>query len=278
MSQKLRNMNITLTNSIFELKKKEKVKSELNNENNYYSLLNKKRKRNLLNKKMKIIINKCPSCASALLRKHYNHIHDKNMNNNINIIGNKNKNINEMFYNDKENSNLSKNIPENKDLIENKFPLFIGNSNLLLNKEDMSSQKTFAKTHNILKIDKENELSETKENKNDLFHENKINGKIYNKNNDIINNNNNKINSFDIKDEKNNMKISSIYNTKENKNNERLNKDINFQRKKIIHYQISEGNNKEDKKELREKLNEPLLNNKSYAIFLKVQKCVAPEI
>ena len=175
MSQKLRNMNITLTNSIFELKKKEKVKSELNNENNYYSLLNKKRKRNLLNKKMKIIINKCPSCASALLRKHYNHIHDKNMNNNINIIGNKNKNINEIFYNDKENSNLSKNIPENKDIIENKFPLFIGNSNLLLNKEDMSSQKTFAKTHNILKIDKENELSETKENKNDLFHENKIN-------------------------------------------------------------------------------------------------------
>jgi hypothetical protein len=227
---------------------------------------------------MKIIINKCPSCASALLRKHYNHIQDKNMNNNINIIGNKNKNINEIFYNDKENSNLSKNIPENKDLIENKFPLFIGNSNLLLNKEDMSSQKTFAKTHNILKIDKENELSETKENKNDLFHENKINGKIYNKNNDIINNNNNKINSFDIKDEKNNMKISSIYNTKESKNNERLNKDINFQRKKIIHYQISEGNNKEDKKELREKLNEPLLNNKSYAIFLKVQKCVAPEI
>ena len=67
MSKKLGNINIILTNSILDLKKKEKVKSDLINENSYYSLINKKRKRNSSNKKMKIIINKCPSCASSLL-------------------------------------------------------------------------------------------------------------------------------------------------------------------------------------------------------------------
>lgn len=47
----------------------------LEKENEFYSLLSKKRKRNKSNNKCNYIINICPSCASSKLRKIYKHFH-----------------------------------------------------------------------------------------------------------------------------------------------------------------------------------------------------------
>ena len=78
MSQDLGNINIILSSTLNM--DNEKNKSELNKENNFYSLINKKRKRNYSNKKYKIY--KCPACASFSLRKLYKHIHEINYPNN----------------------------------------------------------------------------------------------------------------------------------------------------------------------------------------------------
>lgn len=277
MSQKLGNINIILTNSILDLKKKEKVKSDLINENSYYSLINKKRKRNSSNKKMKIIINKCPSCASSLLEKHYKHIHDKNIDNNNNIFENKNKRKKEISCNYEQNPNLS-NKNENNQFIINNSPSFNVYSKLLFKNEDVHNQETFSKNHNILQKYKESEITKVKENKDELFDKRIINEKSSYKDNninagDITQNNIIKTSIFDVKDINKAENISSIYNAKENKNKERLNKTINYQRKKIIHNQLSTENTQKNK-EFKEKISEL----SSPTIFLKVKKCVAPEI
>ena len=277
MSQKLGNINIILTNSILDLKKKEKVKSDLINENSYYSLINKKRKRNSSNKKMKIIINKCPSCASSLLEKHYKHIHDEHIDNNNNIFENKNKRKKEISCNYEQNPNLS-NKNENNQFIINNSPSFNVYSKLLFKNEDVHSQETFSKNHNILQKYKESEISKVKENKDELFDKRIINEKSYYKDNnshteDITQNNIIKSSIFDLKEMNKAENKSSINNAKENKNNERLNKTINFQRKKIIHNQLPTENTQK-KKEFKEKISELA----SPTIFLKVKKCVAPEI
>ena len=90
---------------------------------------------------------------------------------------------------------------------------------------------------------------------------------------DITQNNIIKTSIFDVKDINKAENISSIYNAKENKNKERLNKTINYQRKKIIHNQLSTENTQKNK-EFKEKISEL----SSPTIFLKVKKCVAPEI
>ena len=277
MSKKLGNINIILTNSILDLKKKEKVKSDLINENSYYSLMNKKRKRNYSNKKMKIIINKCPSCASSLLEKHYKHIHDEHIDNNNYIFENKNKRKKEISYNNKQNPNLS-NKNENNQFIINNSPSFNVYSKLLFKNEDVHSQETFSKNHNILQKYKESEISKVKENKDELFDKRIINEKSYYKDNnshteDITQNNIIKSSIFDLKEMNKAENKSSINNAKENKNNERLNKTINYQRKKTIHNQLPTENTQK-KKEFKEKISELA----SPTIFLKVKKCVAPEI
>ena len=56
-------------------------KTDLNMENDFYSLIQKKRKRHYSNKKndnYNYNIYKCPSCASSLLNKYYKHIHEIN--------------------------------------------------------------------------------------------------------------------------------------------------------------------------------------------------------
>ena len=277
MSQKLGNINIILTNSILDLKKKEKVKSDLINENSYYSLINKKRKRNSSNKKMKIIINKCPSCASSLLEKHYKHIHDEHIDNNNYIFENKNKRKKEISYNNKQNPNLS-NKNENNQFIINNSPSFNVYSKLLFKNEDVHNQETFSKNHNILQKYKESEISKVKENKDELFDKRIINEKSYYKDNnshteDITQNNIIKSSIFDLKEMNKAENKSSINNAKENKNNERLNKTINYQRKKTIHNQLPTEDTQK-KKEFKEKISELA----SPTIFLKVKKCVAPEI
>jgi len=277
MSQKLGNINIILTNSILDLKKKEKVKSDLINENSYYSLINKKRKRNSSNKKMKIIINKCPSCASSLLEKHYKHIHGEHIANN-NIFENKNKGKKEISCNNKPNPNLSNKNENNQFNINNSLS-FIVYSKLLFKNEDVHNQETLSKNHNILQKYKESEISKVKENKDELINNRIINEKSSYKDNntnidDISKNNNIKTSILDVKEMNKTENISSIYNVKGNKNNERLNKNINYQRKKIIHDQVPKENHQKNKEEFNEnktKLSSP-------TIFLKVKKCVAPEI
>ena len=109
MSQKLGNINIILTNSFYQGNKKEQLKiKDIINENNYYSLINKKRKRSLSHKAHKLNVNKCPSCASTLLGKYYNHIHNHNKNKiieNINLKKKENNpenNIVNIIYDKKE--------------------------------------------------------------------------------------------------------------------------------------------------------------------------------
>ena len=277
MSKKLGNINIILTNSILDLKKKEKVKTDLINENSYYSLINKKRKRNSSNKKMKIIINKCPSCASSLLEKHYKHIHDEHIDNNNYIFENKNKRKKEISYNNKQNPNLSNKNENNQFNINNSLSFNVY-SKLLFKNEDVHSQETFSKNHNILQKYKESEISKVKENKDELFDKRIINEQSYYKDNnshteDITQNNIIKSSIFDLKEMNKAENKSSINNAKENKNNERLNKTINYQRKKTIHNQLPTENTQK-KKEFKEKISELA----SPTIFLKVKKCVAPEI
>lgn len=77
MLDDLGNVNIVLSNELYIEKGKEKNKSDLNKENDFYSLINKKRKRHFSNNK-NYKVYKCPSCASSFLSKYYKHIHEKN--------------------------------------------------------------------------------------------------------------------------------------------------------------------------------------------------------
>ena len=74
MSQNLGNLNFYLRSSL-NYRDIEDQKTDLNKENDFYSLINKKRKRHISNKNYKIM--KCPSCASTSLRNFYKHIHEK---------------------------------------------------------------------------------------------------------------------------------------------------------------------------------------------------------
>ena len=73
MSQNLGNLNFYLRSSL-NYRDIEQQKTDLNKENDFYSLISRKRKRHISNKNYKIM--KCPSCASSSLRKFYKHIHE----------------------------------------------------------------------------------------------------------------------------------------------------------------------------------------------------------
>ena len=73
MSQNLGNLNFYLRSSL-NYRDIEQQKADLNKENDFYSLISRKRKRHISNKNYKIM--KCPSCASSSLRNFYKHIHE----------------------------------------------------------------------------------------------------------------------------------------------------------------------------------------------------------
>jgi len=89
MLDDLGNVNIVLSNEIHIQRGKEENKSDLNKENYFYSLINKKRKRHFSNNK-NYKVYKCPSCASSFLCKYYKHIHEIN---NFKLNNNNNKNF-----------------------------------------------------------------------------------------------------------------------------------------------------------------------------------------
>ena len=100
MFEDLDKYDFILTNNQDFEKEIEKNKTDLVKENDFYSFINKKRKRHFSKKKYNIY--KCPSCASSTLGKLYKHIHEKhyNQNNNKNLHNiEKKSNIKEIEYN-----------------------------------------------------------------------------------------------------------------------------------------------------------------------------------
>ena len=208
MSQKLGNINITLTNSFYQGNKKEQLKiKDIINENNYYSLINKKRRRSLSHKAHKLNINKCPSCASTLLGKYYNHIHNHN----------KNKII--------ENINLKKkeNNPEIK-MVNNIYDI----------KEDKFNQETSSKIDNKnqnnknkgkIKYDENNDIQNNNHNldytsHNDDIPFNNSKNSLNHKNKDMINNNSSiRINDKSQRNKKSNRFYDKIDYDKDNETN-----------------------------------------------------------
>ena len=94
MSQNFGNLKFYLRSSL-NYRDIEQQKTDLNKENDFYSLINKKRKRHWCNKNYKIM--KCPSCASSSLRNFYKHIHE-NKNHKMREFEENNQQINELKY------------------------------------------------------------------------------------------------------------------------------------------------------------------------------------
>ena len=147
MSQHFGNLRFVLSN---ELVIKEKTKSDLNNENEFYSLMNKKRKRNISLKNKNYLIYKCPSCASCKLRKFYKHIHEKNnINNDSNIINIQNNFDSQNIY------GLNSQSPNKKVLntININFPKNIKEyNNEKQNTNNLEDEITYKNNNNIIKI------------------------------------------------------------------------------------------------------------------------------
>ena len=173
MSQNLGGIKFLLSNSYHQ--EKEEMKNELIKENNFYSLINKKRKRNISNKN--IIVNKCPSCASSKLSKlykHVHHIHEKNRQ--------QEKSVNDIHANKMKINinpqNMNKNIVNNT-LNNNKnswnhnfYPNFNSNNNLNeVQNNFLRNNCTFSKHEDI-----QNPLSKG------INQNNNISERIYSKN------------------------------------------------------------------------------------------------
>jgi hypothetical protein len=267
MSKKLGNINIILTNTFYEGNEKEK--SEINNENNYYALINKKRKRNSSYKVHKINVDKCPSCASSLLRKHYKHIHDI-INSNINI--------------DNKNDIRIKNLENKKDknsFLEIKNKNFNNNMDLFAKNDIKSNQETFSKKDNFIQNNKNqrfSKISKYDEKENDL-----INKNIINKNNNYQDNspniissifNNNNANEFiDAENEKNYLLNLNSY--KQKQKNKLDEKDANHSFLDKVENQDNNTYENNNQIKILKIVIEP---KKPEQIFLKVQKRIAPEI
>jgi len=240
MSEKLGNINIILTNSFYQ--NSEQEKADLINENNYYSMMNKKRKRNNSHKRYKLNISKCPSCASSFLRKYYYHIHnDKNVNNKNKSIENRNNKIIEINENQNKSSNNEHKLMKNDN----------NNNNLFMDlNSDKYNYETQSKNHNYANNYNENEIHDYKNIP--------MNINCINQDKNIILNKNQNINNFsfnNVNDEVN--EYSQSHN------------DNQINNQKIWITKIKEEN---------EKIKNENLPKKSGQIYLKVKKCVAPEI
>ena len=240
MSEKLGNINIILTNSFYQ--NSEKEKADLINENNYYSMMNKKRKRKNSHKSHKLNISKCPSCASSFLRKYYYHIHnDKNVNNKNKSIENRNNKIIEINENQNKSSNNEHKLMKNDN----------NNNNLFMDlNSDKYNYETQSKNHNYANNYNENEIHDYKNIPMNINCINQDKNIILNKNQNInhfsFNNVNDEVNEYSQSHNDNQIKNQKIWITK-----------------------IKEEN---------KKIKNENLPKKSGQIYLKVKKCVAPEI
>ena len=240
MSEKLGNINIILTNSFYQ--NSEKEKADLINENNYYSMMNKKRKRKNSHKSHKLNISKCPSCASSFLRKYYYHIHnDKNVNNKNKSIENRNNKIIEINENQNKSSNNEHKLMKNDN---NNNNLFMDLNSDKYNYETQSKNHNYANNYNKIEIYDYKNIP--------------MNINCINQDKNIILNKNQNINNFsfnNVNDEIN--EYSQSHN------------DNQINNQKIWITKIKEEN---------EKIKNENLPKKSGQIYLKVKKCVAPEI
>ena len=279
MSQKLGNINIILTNLSYEGNEKTKDKNELINDNKYYALINKKRKRNSSHKNLKFNINRCPSCASALLSKYYKHIHDKNIGNEIKSQNNDDFNNNK-FSEIRNTSYIdSKNMKKNDDFFADKYLKINKNEQLFTKNEAISNQETFNKNPKDLNIKKNENISKFNEKRKELLNENKINFNDSLKNDidytkyDSSFKNNNSINFFDENITKKEMNNSAFVNENESAKNKFKN-EMTIPKKIISQKQIYP----EIKyRKLEQKSKNESSGTKNVEIILKVQKLVAPE-
>ena len=279
MSQKLGNKKIVLTNSFFQ--GKEIDKADLTIENNYYALINKKRKRNSSHKNSRITINKCPSCASELLRKKYNHIHCNKIDNRNKIVEIKDNNNDMNYRNKNESSKIAINKIENNSFTGKYYPKYNENKKLFFNNEDKANQETLQKNFNVSQ-DKKGERGIFKFNeneKNEMFRKNIIKDKNYNKNensyNFVNNNNNNKINATDEKGKNIISFNSSIFKSENYPTNEQLNQNVKLSTKIENKTSIPAEN---ILKKSNEKIDSMNNTKKPSQFLLKVQKRIAPEI
>ena len=181
------NVNIILSNELYAQGENEKNKYDINKENDFYSLINKKRKRHFSNNK-NYKAYKCPSCASSFLSKYYKHIHEKN---NFQS-NNKNKNLETTKINQQGQDSQS------KIKMQNISSFFKNYNNINLKKEnDLSDDITkMNNQNNIIKIKKIafEEKKENDQNNGEVNSNNKNTKKVEDYENDIISENEKKNN------------------------------------------------------------------------------------
>ena len=283
MSQNLGNIKIILSNALYN----QDDKSDLIKENNFYSFINKKRKRHFHNKNYKI--SKCPSCASSSLRKLYKHIHEiKDYSNNYNIIElekSKNRQLTNELNNQLSNQNVS-NSPKVKLFPKN----FINNSDEKnnLSNNNTSPKKDSRKRENNVEDNKNNNSiinEDEKKNENKII-KNEEDKKDNNDVRKVLNNEKKKIVNLKISttiiktdnniNDKNGNNILSVYKNKK-KENEQLYENDSLSENEI--YSNSRQNIIETRlirtSEKKKKVVKP---KKRKEIILKVEKLIAPQI
>ena len=275
-------------------------KTDLNMENEFYSLIQKKRKRHYSNKKSynyNYNIYKCPSCASSLLRKYYKHINEKNtyphINKKVDIESSLNDHQHEELDYQLSNPIISnspkKNLYPQINKIDNNVNI---NNNININDNNIN-------INNINEINENNIICDnitlSNEGKESNIHKNKKdeNKKIIIEIEKIICNNNNEI----FKDNKNNEDIRNnvsggkkTMNKNEKFNNDYYNNYNNYNNEKdyFENDSISEEQKIKNKKQnifecklirsnqKNKNIHKPKKNKQM--IILDVEKCIADEI
>jgi hypothetical protein len=132
MSQNFGNLKFYLRSSL-NYRDIEQQKTDLKKENDFYSLINKKRKRHISNKNYKIM--KCPSCASSSLRNFYKHIHE-----------NKNQKMRKFEENNQQMQELKYQL-ENKVISSPKKYLFPSKNANIINKNESNDNQDILKNN-----------------------------------------------------------------------------------------------------------------------------------
>lgn len=257
MSQNLGNLKFLLRSSL-NYRDLEPQKTDLNKENDFYSLINKKRKRYWPNNNYKI--RRCPSCASSSLRNFYKHIHE-NKNGKIMEYEEINQKIKELKYQlenkvisspkeylfPQKNINIIKNEGNNKkNILENNIIISKINNNIREQKEPIKDKKPKGEN-----TQKKGFICETKRDNNEI-------GINYNNNQNIDFNNNEDLKKSN-EEEEFFYQNDDLNEDEKNKNNEQ----------NIIECKLVKISAKK-KKVVKPK--------KSKKIILQVEKCFAPQI
>jgi hypothetical protein len=232
----------------------EENKTDLNKENDFYSLMQKKRKRHFSNRKNHNI-DKCPSCASSLLRKYYKHIHEKNNFPYVNNI-NEQKRL-ENSLNEEQIDEFKQQLPNKKISNEpnnNLYPQNINNfidNNINENYQDnIININEYDNNHYNKKIDNHNIFEDEK---NDEDFRNNESGKKMLDNNIKINE------IYDFNKNYDYYENDSISDSEKNKN----------EKKNIIECRLIKSSQK------IKKVKKP---KKKKPIIISVEKCIAPLI